>query len=186
MRQAKKITNKATRKAIFDYVYQRADEHRYLAKDKNANGIFMSQLAADPNVGGKLGDFINKAEIHKYIKDTILNQYSKLRRRLPKDIKQILARQYVGQIHDITYVKKDHLSLHRIDDKYLVVARANYLKWETAIRKLSLYVAGSINVEPKKVEMLAIIFEQGVPVNQADKDLVTDALRLLGIKTIWE
>ncbi len=174
------------RDEVFQVVYQKADEHKYVAKGRKENGLFMNQLVRDSLVGGRLAEYMAKGHLKTYIKDTILNRYAKERKRLPKDIGRIISSHYSCTIHEIEYVAKDHLSFHRTEDnQYLIVARINYLKLETAIRKLALYAAGRITAELPSLDLIVIIFEQGCPVNTADRELVTKGLELLGVKTFW-
>lgn len=176
------------RDEVFETVYKMADEHKYIAKGRVENGLFMNQLVRHPEVGGKLADFMNKGHIKTYIKDTILNRYAKVRKALPQDVVPMLSNTYLTKIHEIEYVQKDHLSFHRTDNnKYLIVARVNYLKWETAIRKIALYAASKTTAQFEKLDLdlVIIVFEQGCPVNKGDRELVSKGLEILGIKTIW-
>lgn len=187
MKQVQGLPDKV-RDQVFEVVYKMADEHKYLAKGRVENGTFMNQLVKHPQVGEQLAEYMAKGHIKTYIKDTILNRYAKVRRSLPQDVDEILSQHYPTKIHEIEYVQADHLSLHRTNqNKYLVVARVNYLKWETAIRKIALYVASKSDSQLNELDLdlVTIIFEQGCPVNTADRDLVSRGLKLLGIKTIW-
>lgn len=187
MKQVVRLPDKL-RDEVFETVYKMADEHKYIARGRVENGVFMNQLVKHPMVGEKLAEYMPKGHIKTYIKDTILNRYAKVKKSLPQDISEMLSTEYPTQIYEIEYIHSDHLSFHRTDqNKYLVVARVNYLKWETAIRKIALYVASKTDeqIANRDLELVTIIFEQGCPVNSADRELVSKGLDLLGIKTIW-
>jgi hypothetical protein len=62
---------------VFEAVYKKADDHKYIAKGRPENSLFMNQLVADPAIGGKLGEHMAKSKVKTYIKDTILNRYAK-------------------------------------------------------------------------------------------------------------
>lgn len=171
---------------VFEAVYKKADAHKYIAKGRPENSVFMNQLVADPTIGGKLNEHMAKSKVKTYIKDTILNRYAKEKKSLPEDINEILETCYKAPIHEAgKYIKKDHLSFHRAsDDTFIIAGRINYLKWETAIRKVALYAA-QLATRPEKLDLVVIIFEQGTPVNTGDRAHVTKAIELLGVKIIW-
>lgn len=178
------------RSAVWELVYQKADEHRYLEKDRRANGQFMENLEKDQQVGGRLLDFMSKSDVKRYIKDAIINRYSKERRALPKDIDKYLAPALGNNIVQIEYIAKDQISLHRLDRGALVaVARTTYVKWETGLKKILLYLAGCPGLNRKdgeKVEMALVIFHPGAPINSGEKATVAKALEFAKIKCFWE
>ena len=63
-------------KEIRERVFQEADRVNYLARNTTDNNIFITNLVALAEVGGKLSQFINKSDIRTYIKDGILHRYS--------------------------------------------------------------------------------------------------------------
>jgi hypothetical protein len=177
------------RSAIVELVFRRADEHHYLEKDRPANGLFMENLVKDAEIGVKLQEFMPKGSVKTYIKDGILNRYSKDRRALPKEIEKFIPLS-LGESQDlIEYVPKDQVSLHRMDHGgLLVVGRTTFVKWETGLRKVLLYIASSPGLPPKngtKMETLLVIFHRGIPVNSGDKSTVTKALELANVKCAW-
>ena len=78
----------AQAKKIREIVYQEADKYNYLARTRTDNGQFFARLVAMPSVGGVLAGFIQRSEIRTYIKDAILNRYSKDKKRIerPRDL----------------------------------------------------------------------------------------------------
>lgn len=177
------------RAKIADLVFQKADEHRYLEKDRPANGQFMDNLIADPEIGVKLQEFMAKGAVKTYIKDGILNRYSKVRRALPKDIEKYLIPAFGNSQDEVDYVSRDHISLHRMDHGGLVVVgRTTYIKWETGLRKVLLYIACAPGLPPNdgtKFEKSLIIFHRGIPVNSGDKAAVSKAIELANMKCVW-
>lgn len=180
---------KAIKQQITTYFFQQADNHRYLNKSRPENRTFIEAMVKDPNVGGLLSEFMPKAAVRVYIKDALLNAYAKERRSRPRDIQHILCRRYTGPITEIEYKKNDNVSLHRSEEGNLVaVVRTSHLKWETGLRKLLLYVAAAPGLPPAdgtQFEMVLLIFQDGVPVNDADKNLIENALKLANTSCIW-
>lgn len=177
------------RAQIADLVFQKADEHRYLEKDRPANGQFMDNLISDPQIGHKLQEFMSKGAVKTYIKDGILNRYSKVRRALPRDVEKFLVPNMGAAQDEIEYVQRDHVSLHRLDGRGLVVVgRTTYVKWETGVRKVLLYVAGAAGLPPTDgtpFTKALIIFHRGIPINDADRAVVTKAIELANMKCLW-
>ena len=64
-------------KTVKQTVYLEADKVNYLSRSRTENGIFLAQLVSMPTVGGKLSQYMRKDAIRTYIKDAILNRYSK-------------------------------------------------------------------------------------------------------------
>jgi hypothetical protein len=177
------------RKKILPVVYELADAHRYLTSDKKRNSAFMDQLVRDPRVGGEIQPFVSRSEMKTYIKDSLLNRYSKDRRVLPRNIDSQLQSQY-GEIDgELEYVKKDSLSLHRAVRGHLVVAaRTGFLKWETGLRKLLLYVAKAPNLPPEDgtpLSMALVIFQGTGEINSGDQLVTENALAQAGVECIW-
>ncbi|MHB2029601.1 MAG: hypothetical protein ACYCPT_12410 [Acidimicrobiales bacterium] len=177
------------RAKIADKVFQKADDHHYLEKDRPANSQFMDSLVKDGEIGVKLQDFMAKDAVKTYIKDGILNRYSKIRRALPKDVDKYLVPAFGKSQIEVEYVARDHVSLHRMDHGGLVVVgRTTYIKWETGLRKVLLYIACASGLPPKdgtKFEKSLIIFHRGIPVNSGDKTAVSKAVELANMKCIW-
>ena len=177
------------RKGIFDYVYLKADAHHYLTKGRVENGVFMETLGKDPEVGGKLKNYLPEEDIKTYIKDAILNRYAKDKTAPPRDINDRLIPIYGEPIFELDYVKSTQVSLHRSNsDTYIVIVRTKYIKWETGLRKLALYVASKPKLtalSESNLDLVLIISEPQGSVNGADKNLVEKGLLLLNIKCLW-
>ena len=109
------------RKEIFAYVYEKADEHRYLEKSRPENTLFMENLGRDPKVGGRLESYMEATKVKTYIKDTILNKYAKDRKILPRSMEELLGPIY-GELVEIDYQQQDNVSLHKIVNDSRLVA----------------------------------------------------------------
>ena len=64
-------------KEIKEIVFKEADGFNYLARTRSDNGWFLDKLVIQQDVGERLSQYMSKAEIRTYIKDAILNRYSK-------------------------------------------------------------------------------------------------------------
>ncbi len=168
--------------------FELLDEWRYLNRSRAENGKFMDQLVAHRDVGKKLQDFIDTAATRKYIKDVIVNKYAKKKRVMPREIETVLKSVTNDDLEEIDWVEDDHLSLHRTNQGALVVtARTTFVKWETGLRKILLYV----NLKPvlrdpaQNVIKVLAVFEHSSDVNETDRTELRSALDMIGIRVVW-
>lgn len=141
----------------------------------------MDSLVKREDVGGIISHYIPKAEIRTYIKDGILNAYSKAyaRKSRPSDLPAV-----IGEIYGLVPVfieKNCDVEIFAAFDgdvrKYFLVAYGTFLKWETAVRKLLLCLASfNDSVASDDVHLLAVLMAQGKAITPAEKALVAKAL----------
>jgi len=166
-------------------VYAKADSHGLINKSRNENGQFMTALVEDPDVGGVLSQYLEKEKIRTYIKDGILNAYTKcrkkeiLKRNSPIDTVQKLYSTNVNIIqadNDVSVCRSN-------DGKIFIVSSGTFLKWETALRKaLELIARESRLVNNKTPEICLQIAVLNLGITDGDKKLITDALKAIGVK----
>jgi len=173
---------------VEDRCFQLLDEWRYLNRSRIENGRFMDQLVAHRDVGQKLQEFIDAAATRKYIKDVIVNKYAKKKRAMPREIDAVLKVITTDLLEEIDWVEEDHLSLHRASNGRLVVtARTTFVKWETGLRKILLYV----NLKPvlrdptQNVTKVLAVFEHSSDVNESDRNELGSALGMIGVRVVW-
>jgi len=168
--------------------FELLDEWRYLNRSRSENGRFMDQLVSHQEVGKRLQDFIDTAATRKYIKDVIVNKYAKKKRVMPRNIDTVLRSVSIRDFDELDWVEDDHLSLHRTSHGHMVVtARTTFVKWETGLRKILLYV----NLKPllrnpahTVIKVLAV-FEHSSDVNETDREELRSALEIIGIQVVW-
>ncbi len=177
----------AVRKAVKETVYRKADAFGYCHKSRIDSGVFMEQLVKDKEVGKVLSEHIPKADIKTYIKDALLNRYSKDKkgRLLPSDSEGLIKviRKVSGQ--DATVIDKvGSVFLFKLDDNdLLVVAQGTLIKWETALRKALEFVSKAPGLPPSDVDLhiLLNIAVMGKPLTQADRNHLATALKFVGV-----
>lgn len=165
------------------------DDWKYLHRTRVENSKFMDRLVEHRDVGKKLQEFLDKAAVRKYIKDVLVNKYAKQVRKMPRDISGILAGIVDDEIQEIDWVANDNLSLHRTSrDVYVVSARTTFVKWETGLRKILLYVADKPVLRRRsddEVIRVLVVFEHSMDVNDADRNMLQTAMQLTGIQVAW-
>lgn len=75
------MVDKNKRQEIFDYVYKKADEKGYLSLDTTKSNEFQTDLLVDDELEKIAGEKLER----NYLKDTVLNKYSKDRRYVDKN-----------------------------------------------------------------------------------------------------
>lgn len=179
---------KAIAQRIKETVFKAADETDYLAMARTDSGAFLNGLVTRPDVGGEIIKYISRDEVRHYIKDAILNRYSKdkTKEATPGDLKPIVKSAFgldAGESH--SQVK---LSLYRsIDrertDEFVVVSEGTVLKWETALKKALLFISAKpFSKKASKIHILLLLFAQHKPVPPSDKKNLEDALKRCGAK----
>ncbi|WP_375599074.1 hypothetical protein [Devosia sp. Naph2] len=166
---------------IKDKVYEAADQAHYLTNSRTQNSQFIASLVDEAEVGGVLKGFMAPGEVRTYIKDAVLNRYSKDKaaEAVPDDFEALLARKFGKTYVEMERLDGGWLRLHRCLDKpgYVVTSVGTYLKWETALRKALLYIPGKpFSQGPNSVEVLLLLYAQGRRVTDPDRRLLEDAL----------
>jgi len=122
-------------------IFKKADTFGYASCARNDSGRFMDELVEDPEVGGVLKEYMSKEKIRTYIKDGVLNAYTK------ELTKKVLASaspfETIQQIYSVpsSIIQKSQsksmgVSVSRSDDgRIFVISGGTVLKWETALRK---------------------------------------------------
>lgn len=178
-----KVPDKVAR-AVKERVYELANECNYLALGRTKSGQFMNRLVEAPEVGGRLGEFMKRSEVRTYIKDAVLNRYSKDKtaEERPQDFKPIILREFGLKTKEIADMGKGVSLFKQCDEqpnrRYVIVAEGTFLKWETALRKALLCV-GNLPVAEEQntdIHILLCLFAQYKRITSADKKLIRKAL----------
>ena len=174
-------------KAVKEKIYLAADEAKYISMSKPESGAFMDGLVKRTDIGGIISQHVAKAEVRTYIKDGVLNAYSKahVKKSKPKNISKVIQQQYNFQAELVEtcdqveiYVSSKGTAIH-----YIVVSYGTFLKWETALRKALLCVAEKpFGKHNDRTHILLILMAQGKLIAPSDKDIVQRAIAKCGAK----
>lgn len=157
---SKKIPDDVAKK-IKELVFQEADRINYLARTRTDNGTFLDQLVSMQEVGGRLSQYMQKAEVRTYIKDAILNRYSKdkTQEERPQDLKSLIQKHLGFDAYFVECDSKNQITLFKapVNCCFVVIADGTLLKWETALRKALLYIASKPFVDHQNVEIKIVL-----------------------------
>lgn len=171
---------------IRGFVYAKADEVSYISRSRPENTQFMDSLVEDPEVGGVLCEYMPKENVRTYIKDAILNSYTKQHKR------DILSSDSpvdtVSQLYSIAshvIQTEGGVSVCRAETGQLfIVSQGTVLRWETALRKALEMVArqpglSAGGLRPSICLHLAVVRST---TTDGDRKQITDALAAISIK----
>ena len=184
---------KQARAKVIKLVYEKADEYAYMECDRVKNGQFMDMLVEDPDVGGLLRQYMPKERVRTYIKDTILNRYTKeatSRTLSSKTPEQIIKEEYGESSSVIQKVKGSAYDCHVLRSEagnIFMVSEGTLLKWETALRKGLEIIANEPNltIEGKVPSLCLKLSLAGQSPTDADKKLIRTALAAAGVKATF-
>ena len=160
--------------------FRLADEFGYLNRPRTENAQFMLELTANVEVGGILRAYMPEQEIRTYIKDAVLNRYSKQMTRAsrPSDVPGLIRVKFGFSCMSVESDRQGDVELFGSGRNYVVVTFGTYLKWETALRKALLYLPGKPFAQDpdNRVHILLLAFNQGKPVGNAEQRFLDEAL----------
>lgn len=173
-------------KTVKEAVYRKADVFGYATRPRNENSQFMDELVDDPEIGGVLKEYKTRERIRTYIKDGILNAYTK---RKNKQVLQVnTPQEVIGKLCNKKVdlvAKQNTVWIFRSKDNCIhVLGQGTVLKWETALRKALELIARS----PKTIIggkypfiyiQLAVINED---ITDGDITQIRTALSAIGVK----
>lgn len=130
---------KDNRKKTFQYIFSEADKIGYMGLDSSASGRFQDQLQSDSTLKSIAGEQLSR----NYIKDTVLNNYSKERRYiLADDITKVLSgissSDIIGSKKDLEngvfYVEYNGIKIRSTS--------VSFGEWQTALKRFGRKVDG--------------------------------------------
>jgi len=177
-------------KEIKERIYELANECNYLALGRTDSGKFMTQLVTLDDVGGCLASYMKKAEIRTYIKDAVLNRYSKDRTEEERpDSFEPIIQDILGFAVEKEVDLPNSNQLYKQSDfhpnkNYVIVSEGTLLKWETALRKALLSI-GSMPIsknEGVSITVLLSLFAQYQRITASDRQHLYDSLSFCNAK----
>jgi len=177
----------AKRAQIFSLVYEKADAFGYATRNRPDNGMFMNSLVNDAEIGGVLAQYMPQEAVRTYIKDTILNHYTKdLVKRKSAVIEPIAVFQTMFGVDTLFVGEKKPVSVCRsADNEVYVLSIGTYLKWETALRKALEHIATLEAVDRNQVHICLGLVVINDDITIGDKRHIEAALDLIGAKVYF-
>lgn len=174
-------------------VFREASSFGYGECGRIESGQFIDTLVDTPEVGGVLISYMEKEKVRTYIKDGILNAYTK---KLTKEAlsastpEETISKVYgeTARIIQRGTGKKSGLFVLRSESGTIyVLSGGTVLKWETALRK----ALDIISNEPKLTingtlpSICLKLSLSGQALTDADKKQIKNAVGAVGVKVIF-
>lgn len=184
---AKKLPSQLQRK-IKEAVFTQADAFGYAARNRTENSAFMDELISDPNIGGVLINYMEKEHIRTYIKDAILNAYTKkiVREAQAQHTPEVIVKKLYAV--DATVIEnKGKITICCCGNYLFVVSEGTVLKWETALRKALERIANlpDETLASKTIEICLKLAVTNSDISKGDKLLISKGLSRIGAKVYF-
>ncbi len=178
--------NKELQKEVRDAIYKRADEYGYAYRGRRENGGFMTSLISDPEIGGKLSEYMPKGNIRTYIKDAVLNKYTKdLINKSLADIEPVSIVSKVYSEESVEISSKGFIHICVNSEKVFIICDGTVAKWESALRKALETASNLPNEDNKEIKICLKLASLGTATSRGDRSLITRGLSFIGANVFF-
>lgn len=174
-------------------VYTKADEFGYSTRSRTENNQFLDSLVDDAEIGGVVREYLPKEKVRTYIKDGILNAYSK--RFTKSALDEVSPTDTIQQLYGVSSSviqqctgKDARVSVSRSEDgRIFVVSGGTVLKWETALRKALELIAreSGLTIDKKTPTICLHLVPTNNGLTVADKKYIQTALAAIEVQAIF-
>lgn len=174
-------------------IFEKADAFGYASSGRNDSGRFMDELVTDPEVGEVLKQYMSTERVRTYIKDGVLNAYSKeLTKKALAAFSPTATIQHVYGIQSSVIQKckgkEASVSVSRADNGGIfVISGGTILKWETALRKALEIIARQpgLTIDGNTPSICLQLANASQDLTDGDKKHITDALSAIGVQALF-
>lgn len=174
-------------------VYKMADDFGYMKCGRIESGRFLDRLVDDPEVGKVISEYISKERVRTYIKDGVLNSYTKaatqkaLAASTPENVIKNAFNETSTVIQKGSGKQSGLFVLRAESGNIYVVSGGNVLKWETALRKALEIIANEPNltINGKAPFICLKLSLTGRSLTEADKTHIITAVGAVGVKAVF-
>ncbi len=176
-------------KAIKKLVFARADEFGYGSRSRTENSGFLNALVEDPEIGGRLREYMDAISVRTYIKDGVLNAYAKaeVRKKLNHiSLSTVVQKLYKVDATEVGTISSTHI-YRSADNRIYLIQSGTYLKWETALRKILECVASNdqIRDHANSVHLCLLLAVSCGEMSFGDQEQLQNALDYIGVKVYF-
>ena len=166
---------------VREAIYKRADEFGYAYRNRLENGRFMNSLITDPNIGGKLAEFMPRDTIRTYIKDGVLNRYSKdIIKKSLSDVGSVGIVKRVYNEESVEISSRRPITICANKERIFIISAGTVAKWETALRKAIETASNLPNEDNKQIKICLQLASLSSSTSKGDKALITKGLSFIG------
>lgn len=181
---------KKTKIAIQKEVFDEADRFGYMERSRYDSGSFLDRLVESPKVGKKLAEYMEQAHVRTYIKDAILNAYTKMKKK--EALESIPPEKLIKDVYgdDASIIQEfggKHKGMYVLrgkSGKFYILSPGTVLKWETALRK-ALQVVAQEPLGGETPRICLSLYNGEQPMTEPDRKLIIDSLAVVGVKATF-
>ena len=174
-------------------VYKKADDFGYMECGRVESGRFLDMLVDDEEVGKVIIEYMPKERVRTYIKDGVLNAYTKAatKKALAASTPENVIKNVFNETASVIQKgkgKQSGLSVLRAESGNIyVVSGGTVLKWETALRKALEIIANEPNltINGKAPSICLKLSLTGQSLTEADKTHISTAVGAVGVKAVF-
>lgn len=174
-------------------VYKKADDFGYMECGRIESGRFLDMLVDDDEVGKVIIEYMPKERVRTYIKDGVLNAYTKAatKKALAASTPENVIKNVFNETASVIQKgkgKQSGLSVLRAESGNIyVVSGGTVLKWETALRKALEIIANEPNltINGKAPSICLKLSLTGQSLTEADKTHISTAVGAVGVKAVF-
>ena len=174
-------------------VYKKADDFGYMECGRIESGRFLDMLVDDEEVGKVIIEYMPKERVRTYIKDGVLNAYTKAatKKALAASTPENVIKNVFNETASVIQKgkgKQSGLSVLRAESGNIyVVSGGTVLKWETALRKALEIIANEPNltINGKAPSICLKLSLTGQSLTEADKTHISTAVGAVGVKAVF-
>lgn len=168
------------RRSIKEALWKRLDDLNWLSMSDSDHSAYYERWTKDPDIGGRLGHFMDPRAVRVYIKDTLVKDYA--RERLLESSHRVLR--LLGVAPEVQVTKRF------IKPHGLVIERQRVVCWGKSRDWKHLLMAAferQRGVDASQASAL-VILETGKTADAASRELISDAAHRLNINPLrwWE
>jgi hypothetical protein len=174
-------------------VHAKADSFGYSTRSRTDNNQFLDTLVNDPEIGGVLREYMEKAKVRTYIKDGILNAYAK---QLTKNaLNEVSPTEAIWQTYNVPSSviqqcsgKNDRVSVSRSENGGIfVVSGGAVTNWGTALQKALEIIAKepTLTIDGKYPSICLRLVANNKGLTVADKQHIRTALSVIGVQAVF-
>ena len=176
-------------KRIRALIFGKADQFGYATSGRIENGRFLDQLVNDPEIGGVLKEDMEKERVRTYIKDAVLNAYTKrltrnaLTQSTPESIIHAVYNVEASKIQEVENVTV----LRAANGVLYVLSSGRVLKWETALKKALELIARQPGMlsNDEKPEICLQLAMLSSSLTESEKEHILTALSIIGVRAVF-
>ncbi len=177
----------AVKAQLVSRIREQLEEEGYFSQGLFNSTVMLDEMAADPQIGGVLAQYMRKDKVRTYIKDCIIGKYAKKKNGelLSTEKVQYELERREGPLLLQTDKNQVVTFITETDGVIIFAAKGTVLKWESALRKV-LEKRALIDTEQEtmQVKMYLFLSNTGRLLTDSERENLRKTLGLVDVKIV--